>query len=103
MTNYLMSLYETLKEKKDQINSIANSHGAVNVRVFGSVIRGEESQTSDIDLLIDIEDTNRLSFFFPGGLIAELESLLGRKIDIVIESALKPQVRKNVLKEAKAL
>lgn len=41
--------------------------------------------------------------FFPGGLIADLENLLGRKIDIIIESALKPQIRNNVLKEAKAL
>ncbi len=98
-----MSLYEILKEKRNEINSIASTHGASNLRVFGSVIRGEETENSDIDFLIDIPDVNKLSFFFPGGLIADLENLLGRKIDIVIESALKPQVKKDVLKEAKAL
>ena len=98
-----MSLYDVLKEKRKEINEIADRHGAVNIRVFGSVIREEETPDSDIDLLIDIPDINKLSFFFPGGLIADLENLLGRKIDIVIESALKPRVRKNILKEAKAL
>ncbi|GAF83261.1 unnamed protein product [marine sediment metagenome] len=98
-----MSLYDVLKEKRIEINEIAVKHGAVNIRVFGSVIREEETSGSDIDLLIETPDINKLSFFFPGGLIADLESLLGRKIDIVIESALKPGIRKNVLKEAKAL
>ena len=98
-----MSLYDLVKEKSKEINNIATQHGAANVRIFGSVVRGEETENSDIDFLIETPDINKLSFFFPGGLIADLESLLGRKIDIVIESALKPQIRKNVLQESKAI
>lgn len=63
-----MPLFDTLKEKKEQINKIANSHGAANVRIFGSVIRGEETESSDVDILIDVPDINKVSFFFPGRL-----------------------------------
>ena len=98
-----MNLFELLKEKRHQIYEIAQMHGAENIRVFGSVARGEETRDSDIDILIDIQDINKLSFFFPGGLIADLESLLGRKIDVVVESSVKPELKPQILKEAKAL
>lgn len=96
-----MNIYELLKEKKEEIIQIANSHGAYNIRIFGSVARNEATDTSDIDLIVDIGEN--LSFFFPGGLVLELEKLLGKKVDIVTEKSLKPRIRDNVLKEAKAL
>ncbi len=96
-----MNIYEFLKEKRDEIIEIANKHGAYNVRVFGSVARNEATESSDIDFIIDVGENT--SFFFPGGLILDLEELLGRKIDIVTEKSLKPKIRDRVLKEAKAL
>jgi uncharacterized protein len=96
-----MDLYELLKFKKQEIIEIAKKHGAYNIRVFGSVARHTAGEDSDIDFLIDI-GTNT-SFFFPGGLIADLEKLLGKKVDIATERSLKPRMRETVLKEAVAL
>lgn len=61
--------------------AIAQKHGAYNVRVFGSVGRGEATQESDIDLLVDY-DLEKITPWFPGGLLLDLEQLLNRKVDI---------------------
>ena len=98
-----MSLFDLLIKYKQEIKEIAHRHWAYNIRVFGSVVRGEDTKSSDIDILVEVPDFSKLSFFFPGGLITELEEILGRKVDIAIESALKPKVRTNILKEAKSL
>ena len=87
-----------LREKRDQILSIAARHGAGNVRVFGSVARGEAGPDSDVDLLIDI--TGEPTPWFPGGLIADLEDLLGRRVDVVTVKELHDTIRSRVLKEA---
>lgn len=93
-----MSLQDLLVEKREQILEIAAKHGAFNVRVFGSVAREEETEDSDIDFLIDY-DIERISAWFPVGLIHDLQDLLGCKIDVVTESGLKPRVRDNVLRD----
>jgi len=87
-----------LKEKRDEILTIARKHGASNIRVFGSVARGEADEQSDIDFLIDLAPGRTL--FDLGGLAEELRELLGRKVDVVIEAGLRDQVRQRLLREA---
>ncbi len=84
--------------KREEIIRIAKKHGVGKVRVFGSVIRGEASDASDIDLLIDV--TGQTTPWFPGGLVAELEDLLGCRVDVVETEALNKELREVVLKEA---
>lgn len=93
-----MTIEETLKNKRDEIQRIAARHGASNVRIFGSVVRGEAEVESDIDFLVDV-GPERTSFF-PGGLIADLQDLLGREVDVVTEDALHWYIRERVIKEA---
>jgi len=93
-----MKIEKLLQEKREQILKIAAEHGACNVRVFGSVARGEADVDSDIDLLIDLGE-NR-SPWFPVRLIKDLENLLGRKVDIVTEKGLKERIKERVLQEA---
>ncbi|NBC16870.1 MAG: nucleotidyltransferase [Bacteroidetes bacterium] len=83
---------------RDAIRRIATHHGARNVRVFGSRARGDAEESSDVDLLI--EAGPKRSFFFPGGLIADLEDLLGCRVQVVTEQALHPALREQVLREA---
>jgi predicted nucleotidyltransferase len=93
-----MGREEILKLKRDEILIIASRHGARNVRVFGSVVRGEAGEESDIDFLVDMGTGS--SPFFPGGLVADLEDLLDCKVDIVTEDGLHWYIRERVLKEA---
>lgn len=93
-----MSLAEQLREKRQQVIRLAAKHGAGNVAVFGSVARGEETPESDVDLLVDI--TGETSAWFPGGLVADLEELLGRPVQIVIRRSLSDLIRDAVLKDA---
>ena len=95
-------LLETLRENKERIQKIAESHGAFNVRVFGSVVRGEATSKSDIDFLIDY-DIERISSWFPVGLIHELEALLGQKADVVPADSIHHYIRERILSEAIAL
>jgi uncharacterized protein len=93
-----MTIQELLT-KRDEILKIADRHGAFNVRVFGSVARGEADAQSDVDVLVDYDRTRR-SPWFPMGLIEELEILLGCKVDVVTEKGLKSRIRERVLQEA---
>jgi predicted nucleotidyltransferase len=90
---------ESLREKREEIIKIAAKHGAYNVRVFGSVARGEADEKSDIDLLIDYE-IEKISPWFPVRLIRELENLLGEKVDVVTADGLKERIKERVFKEA---
>ena len=93
-----MSALEVLRAKQSEIQSIAAKHGAGNLRVFGSVARGDARENSDVDLLIDVVDPT--TPWFPGGLLTDLETALGRRVDIVIARSLHPLLRESVLKEA---
>ena len=93
-----MDIKRLLSEKRDDIRSIAAMHGAYNIRIFGSVVRGEASPDSDIDFLIDAGPTT--SSWFPAGLILDLEEILGRRVEVVTEKALNPYIRDSVLREA---
>lgn len=96
--NQEKKLKQVLQERRDEILEIALKHGAFNVRVFGSVARGEETENSDVDFLINY-DINKISSWFPVGLIHDLEDLLGRKVDVVTETGLKERIRDRVLRD----
>jgi len=92
---------ERLKKYRKEILQIAARYGASNMRVFGSVARGDSDVQSDIDFLVDIEKGR--SLFDLGGLLVDLESLLGCSVDVVTESGLRPRIRERVLHEARGL
>jgi len=96
-----MGIQKLLKSKRRRILSLAAKHGARNVRVFGSVARGEARPTSDVDFLVEFAQ-NR-SLLDQSGLMLDLQDLLGRKVDIVTPGALHWYIRDRVLAEAVAL
>ncbi len=93
-----MDVLGELRQQRNEILRIADKHGVLRVRVFGSVARGEATDKSDVDFLI--EPGTRRTFFFPGGLIADLEELLGRRVDVAASDWLNPDIRDDVLREA---
>lgn len=96
-----MSLDELVKTKREDILRTATKYGAYNVRVCGSVARGEADEKSDIDLLVDMEPHRSLLEL--AGLLIELEELLGHNVDVVPEDSLRARIKERVLKEAVAL
>jgi hypothetical protein len=84
--------------KREQILRLARKHGVTRVRVFGSMARGDAGPQSDIDLLVEVGPDP--SPWFPGGLVAELEELLGRRVQVVTERGLDDLLRDRVLEEA---
>lgn len=96
-----MELLDLLRQKRQDILRIAESHGAHNVHIFGSVLRGEAGPDSDIDFLVEVRPVH--SSWFPAGLIADLESLLEYPVDVVTRDALHWYIRDRVLSEAKPL
>ncbi len=93
-----MTTFEVLHNRRDEILQLAAKHGAADVRVFGSVARHEDSPESDIDFVVRTQaETSR---WFPAGLIVELENLLGRRVEVVIERAISPYIRDRILSES---
>ncbi len=96
-----MHLDDLLKVNRSEILRIAAEHGAYDVRIFGSVARGEADSESDVDLLVKFKrGTTLLSH---AAMELELEDLLGVKVDVVSERGLRDRVRERVLGEAVAL
>jgi hypothetical protein len=95
---HLQDPAELICAKRNEILRIAAKHGARNIRVFGSVARGEARPESDVDFLIDAGPVT--SSWFPAGLIVDLQDLLGRPVEVVTESGLNPLIRERVLREA---
>jgi uncharacterized protein len=93
-----MDVQRRIQEKREEILRLAARHGARNLRLFGSVARGEARPESDVDILIEAGPER--TPWFPGGLIADLEELLGCKVDVVTEKALHWYIRERVLQEA---
>jgi hypothetical protein len=91
-------MIDLVKSKREQILELARRHGVTRVRVFGSMARGDAGPQSDVDLLVDAGPDP--SPWFPGGLVAELEELLGRRVQIVTERGLDDLLRDRVLEEA---
>jgi len=93
-----MSVYVMLKLRRDDIYRLASRYGVTRIRIFGSVSYERESPSSDIDLLVDVdEDRSLLDLALLSNV---LEDEFGRKIDIVTEPALHPRLRQQILKEA---
>lgn len=93
-----MDTERLLREKREEILRIAAKHGARNVRVFGSVARGEADEASDIDFLVELEPGR--SLLDHAALLLEVQELLGRKVDVVSDRGIKPRIRERVLREA---
>ncbi len=89
---------QLVKEKRGEILRIASRHGARDVRVFGSVARGDADRGSDVDFLVELEAGRSLLDL--GGLQMELEFLLGCRVDVVTVRGLKARMRERVLQEA---
>ncbi|OGX05870.1 MAG: hypothetical protein A3G87_04185 [Omnitrophica bacterium RIFCSPLOWO2_12_FULL_50_11] len=92
---------EPLKTKRQEILRVAARYGARNVRLFGSVVRGEARATSDVDFLVDMDPDRSLMDL--AGLILDLQELLDRKVDVVTEDSIYWLLRRRILKEAKPL
>lgn len=87
-------------DKREDILQLAEKNGVYNVRVFGSVARGEAGPHSDVDFLVDgLENAP----WGGGRLLVDLEVLLGRRVDLVSEEDLHRLIRENIVKEAVAL
>lgn len=91
-------LRRLVERKRGEIEALAARRGAHNVRLFGSVARGDAGPESDIDLLVDLEQGR--SVLDLGGLVEDLRSLLGRRVDVVPAGDLRPGLRDRVLSEA---
>jgi predicted nucleotidyltransferase len=96
-----MITLEELRRKRSDILTIAARHGASNVRVFGSVIRGEAGPDSDVDFLVEFRAGR--GPWYGMGLNIELEDLLGCRVDVVADDELHWLVRDQVLREAVTL
>lgn len=93
---------DTLRlEKRAEILRLAELHGCSNVRVFGSVASGENRPGSDVDFLVDLEKGRGLLDL--GGLLSDLEGLLGAEVDVVESGSIHPYIRDRVLAEAMPL
>lgn len=93
-----MSIAEILMNKRDEVLRIAAEHGAYNVRIFGSVARGEAGPESDIDVLVNLEPGRSLMDHV--ALWQDLEDLLGCRVHVVTEGGVHWYIRDRVLKEA---
>lgn len=96
-----MDLQELLRDKRSELLQVADRYGARNLRIFGSVARGEASPESDIDMLVDFEPGRSLLDL--SGLLLEFEAILGRRVDVVSESGLRDRMRRRILEEAVGL
>ena len=95
------SINQLVKEKREEILSLAAKHGAHNVRIFGSVARGEAGPESDVDFLVEMEP--RRSLLDLAGLLVDLQDLLGCKVDLVDQGGLHWYIKDRVLQEAMPL
>ena len=93
-----MKIRELLQQNREQILHLAAEHGASNVRIFGSVARGEEREDSDVDFLVELESDRSLLDHI--GLIQDLEDLLGRKVDVATVKGLREYFRERILNQA---
>lgn len=95
--DYTVLPFNHIKQKREAILSTAAAHGASNVRIFGSVARNEADAQSDIDFMVDLAPGR--SLFDLGGLLMDLQDLLGCNIDIVTERGLRDDLRERVMQD----
>jgi uncharacterized protein len=92
---------DVIAARRDKILAIAAAYGASNLRVFGSVAKGEDKEGSDLDLLVDVQPGTSLFQF--AGLQLDIEGALGMKVDLCTESQLHPKLKSRILSEARPL
>jgi hypothetical protein len=92
---------ELLKAKRKEILALAEAHGAANIRLFGSIVRGENTELSDVDFLVQMNEGRNLWDLI--GLTQNLEELLHCKVDVVTEGDLSPYLRERILASAAPL
>jgi hypothetical protein len=91
-------MLDLLQSRREEILTLARRHGVTQIRLFGSMARGDARADSDIDFLVEVgPDTTP---WFPGGLVADLEELLDRRVQVVTERGLDSLLRDRVLGEA---
>lgn len=93
-----MGLRQLIEQKREDILRLANEHGAKNVRIFGSVARGEDQGASDLDLLVEL-DPDR-SLLDQVALQQDLSELIGVNVDIVVDGGISPYLEQKILAEA---
>jgi uncharacterized protein len=93
-----MGISEIIAARRDAILAAAVRHGVTNIKVFGSVARGDARNDSDVDFLVEVGPEH--SSFFPGGLVADLEGILGRHVDVVEPEGLHRLLKDRILREA---
>jgi predicted nucleotidyltransferase len=93
-----VTLSDLARTRREEIIRLAARHGARNVRVFGSVARGDDSASSDIGLLVELDPDRTLMDL--GGLLMELQTLLCVRVDVATEEMLRPKVRTRALADA---
>ena len=93
-----MTATDALRRHRAEVLRLAAQYGATDIRVFGSVARGEAHESSDIDFLVRMSPGR--SAFDISGLLMDLQDLLGRRVDVVTERGLRPRMRERVLREA---
>jgi uncharacterized protein len=98
MKGKTMDIQALLNQKREQVLETAAHYGAYDVRIFGSVARGEANDASDIDILVKLEPGRSLMDL--GGLLYDLQKLLGIEVDVVTEKGLRSRIREQVLREA---
>ena len=96
-----MDIEAVLREKREEILRVAEKHGAHNVRIFGSVARGQADDQSDVDLLVTMEPGR--SLLDQAALWVEIQELLGYQVDVVSDRGLKLRMRERVLRESRPL
>ena len=94
-------MHPLIENNRSEILALAERHGVLNVRVFGSMTKGTANDTSDVDLLVSLPpDRTGLAL---GALLMDVQDLLRRRVDVVTERSLHPALRDRVLKEAQPL
>ena len=92
----MISMQEVLL-RRDDIMTVAQQNGAHDLRIFGSVARGQANESSDLDILVRFDPDRTL--FDHGELVMDLQDLLGVKVDVLDEDGLRPRFRQHIMKE----
>lgn len=101
MKGIILTTLELIQDKKSDILAIAARHGANNIRLFGSVARGEDNESSDIDLLVSMEKNRSLYDLI--GLQQEIQHILQRKVDVLTDKSINSYLQAQILQEAISL
>ncbi len=94
-------MHPLIENHRTEILALADRHGVRDVRVFGSMARGDADDASDVDLLVSLSpERTGLAL---GALLIDVQGLLNRRVEVVTENSLHPEIRDRVLKEAQSL